>query len=181
MFRRAISSGIPSLATRAVFLSNALITSDSSSEEMIAAILPALIPGCFPYVFCSDIDLREGTLRLLVSLAKTTSGKVLLSATAAVEAALQERASAIIADPDYAEQEEHEQSLITEFREALIAPACLPTSVFSVVPIRALNAMSLGHTESEVSQESKEETEEEVNSPPLMLLAGEAPPDAGMQ
>ena len=44
-----------------------------------------------------------------------------MTSTTAVEEALLERANTIIADPDYAEQEEHEQCLVKEYREALIA------------------------------------------------------------
>jgi hypothetical protein len=127
IFQRAVACGKPSLATRAIFLSNALITSDSSAEDMIAAVTPALIPGCLPFVWCADVDLREATLRLLVSLAKTTAGRALIASNnAALESALESRESSIIADPDYAEQEEHEQRLIKEFKAALIAPVSLP-------------------------------------------------------
>jgi hypothetical protein len=127
IFRRAVACGKASLATRAIFLSNALITSDSSSDDMIAAVTPALIPGCLPFVWCADVDLREATLRLLVSLAKTTAGRALIASNnAALESALESRESSMIADPDFAEQEEHEQRLIKDFKSALTAPICLP-------------------------------------------------------
>ena len=122
VFHRAVSSGIPAFATRAVFLSNALITSDSSSEEIISAIAPAFLPGSYLFVSSTDTDLREATLRLLISLAKTTAGKALFASAAGVEDAIQARTKTLMTDPDNVDQEKHEQSLIKEFREALLAP-----------------------------------------------------------
>ena len=163
MFSRAISSGIPILATRAVFLSNALITSDSTSEETISSIATAVLPGCYPFVYSPDIDLREGTLRLLVSLAKTTVGKDLLTSTTAVEEALLERANTIIADPDYAEQEEHEQSLVKEYREALIATTAKSNAAQSA------SITSTGGVQS-VFSTTVEEAVENQPTGPMMLL-----------
>ena len=161
IFQRAVACGKASLATRAVFLSNALITSDSSSEDMIAAVTPALIPGCLPFIWCADVDLREATLRLLVSLAKTTAGRALIASNnAALESALESRESSMIADPDYAEQEEHEQRLIKEFRAALSEPVCLP------------RIAAVGKTKAALPrQETVEKVEEEdEGEKPVMLL-----------
>ena len=105
-----------------MFLSNALITSDSSSEEMISAIAPAFLPGSYIFVSSSDIDLREATLRLLISLAKTRAGKAIFASAAGVEDALQARTKTLMTDPDNLDQEKHEQSLIKEFKEALLTP-----------------------------------------------------------
>lgn len=162
IFQRAVACGKASLATRAIFLSNALITSDSSSEDMIAAVSPALIPGSLPFIWCADVDLREATLRLLVSLAKTTAGKALIASNnTALESALESRVSSMIADPDYAEQEEHEQRLLKEFKVALSEPVCLPR-VAAVGKAKA----------SRPPQESVEKVEEEedVGAKPVMLL-----------
>lgn len=162
IFQRAVVCGKASLATRAIFLSNALITSDSSSEDMIAAVTPALIPGSLPFIWCADVDLREATLRLLVSLAKTTTGKALIASNnTALESALESRESSMIADPDYAEQEEHEQRLLKEFKAALSEPVCLPR-VASVGKAKAARH----------HQESVEKVEEEEDEgvKPVMLL-----------
>ena len=62
-----------------------------------------------------------------MSLAKTAAGRELLTTlNTTVESALKERVTAIKVDPDYADQIEHEQQLIREFRSALSAPVCLP-------------------------------------------------------
>ena len=127
VFEKSISSGQASLATRAVFLSNALITSDDSSVELISAIAPSLLPGCFPFVWGTDTDLREATLRLLVSLAKTSTGRALIiSNGVALETAFEQRATSSIADHEYAQQARHEESLMSEFREVLSGPVSLP-------------------------------------------------------
>jgi hypothetical protein len=161
IFRRAVACGKASLATRAIFLSNALITSDSSSEDMIAAVTPALIPGCLPFVWCADVDLREATLRLLVSLAKTTAGRALIASNnAALESALESRESSMIADPDFAEQEEHEQRLIKEFKAALTAPICLPR-------VAAVGKSKAARPDHETVENVEEEDEGEK---PVLLL-----------
>jgi hypothetical protein len=127
VFEKSISSGKANLATRAVFLSNALITSDDSSVELIAAIAPSFLPSCFSFVWGADTDLRESTLRLLVSFAKTTTGRTLIiSNNEALEKAFEQRKTAITADPDSAQQALHEDSLISEFRQALEGPVSIP-------------------------------------------------------
>lgn len=163
VFTRAVNYGKSSLATRAIFLSNALITSDSSSDDMIAAVTPALIPGCLSFVWCPDVDLREATLRLLVSLAMTTAGKDLIASNSeALESALQERENTTIADPDYAEQEEHEQRLITEFKKVLSEPVCLPRIV-AAKKSTAAAAVYKGETNQKAEND-------EVGDAPIMLL-----------
>ena len=142
-----VSPPEPVLARRAVFLGNALVahTSEhntSSSAPSTAAgrtllltrLLDALVPAVLSFVTHSDVDLREGTLHLLISIANTTMGRERLQLPAhreALEASLRERqgranaaTAETTADMDNEEaytleQEQHEQGLLLELRSAL--------------------------------------------------------------
>lgn len=168
IFQRAIISGIPSLATRAIFLANALITSDSSSEEMITLIAPAFLPGSFPFVTSPDINLREGTLLLLLSFAKTARGKALITSAAELGNAFQDRISAIVADPDFIEQEEHEQRLIEKFNEALIQPVCIP---YLAPALRTETSSNVLNNDPKTLDDDCEVAEPIPEGPVLMLKA----------
>jgi hypothetical protein len=167
----------PVLARRAVFLANALINSDvhgsstsSSSSSSIhgsdgggdrlrEVLVPVLVPAVFPYVNGPDVDLREGSLRLLTSLALTASGREYLQSAVhaeALEATLCARQGSQIGDDGFDEQEVHEQALVAELRAALVAPLAA-----------AANAVTAPSTASA--------TDESTPLPPP-LPAGEAAP-----
>lgn len=165
----------PVLARRAVFLANALINSDvhgssgssSSShgsdggaDRLREVLVPVLVPAVLPYVNGPDVDLREGSLRLLTSLALTASGRECLQSAAhaeALEATLCARQGSQIGDDGFDEQEVHEQALVAELRAALVAP----------LVAAATNAVTAPSTASA--------TDESTPLPPP-LPAGEAAP-----
>jgi len=136
----------PVLARRAVFLGNALIAhtsehGDSSSSAasstrsslvVLTHLLDALVPAVLSFVAHSDVDLREGTLHLLITIARTVMGRERLQIPVdreALETALRERQELGTAQTtgtaaeeeafDTLEQDQHEQSLILELRSAL--------------------------------------------------------------
>ena len=142
----------PVLARRAVFLGNALIshTSDHSSSSstpstanaqstILTHLLDALVPAVLSFVAHSDVDLREGTLHLLISVASTVAGRQRLQSPVhreALETALRERQGLGLPtgtaeeEADTLEQQQHEQGLLLEFRSALEGSSS-PASVTS--------------------------------------------------
>lgn len=132
VFSRALKPAQPVLARRAVFLANALLTSDNSNDTPLREqLVEALVPAVLPFLHCDDVDLREGTLRLLISLASTRPGKARLQIpthSEALEAGLRERQSFDAADEGFREQEEHEERLVEELRAALVGPVTLSSN-----------------------------------------------------
>ena len=172
----------PVLARRAVFLANALINSDvhgsstsssSSSSSSIhgsdgggdrlrEVLVPVLVPAVFPYVNGPDVDLREGSLRLLTSLALTASGRECLQSAAhaeALEATLCARQGSQIGDDGFDEQEVHEQALVAELRAALVASLAAAT-----------NAVTAPSTASDESTSLPPPLPAGEAAPPVLLL-----------
>mmetsp|Transcript_5122 Transcript_5122/g.5258 ORF Transcript_5122/g.5258 Transcript_5122/m.5258 type:complete len:383 (-) Transcript_5122:1642-2790(-) len=123
--QRAVALNNAVFARRATFLSTALITSDHCTVELLETLAPSLIPGCFSFLNHGDVDLRETTLGLLVSLAKSETGRVLLvDHSEDLNRALIESPSD--PDPELEDQHQFEQQIIADFRAALLAPICIP-------------------------------------------------------
>lgn len=136
----------PVLARRAVFLANALLTSDSSNDGPLRELLvEALVPAVLPFLQCWDVDLREGTLRLLISLASTRPGKGRLQAPAhseALEEGLRLRRSCEFVDESFREQEDHEQELVGELRAAIVGPVTISSNYISSSGARSNSSSS---------------------------------------
>lgn len=125
----------PVLARRAVFLGNVLVshtTDDGNSSSapsaatirmrLLTHLLDSLIPAVLPFVAHSDVDLREGTLHLLISIANTIAGRQRLQLPMqreALETALRDRQGTAEEETDTLEQRQHEQSLLTDLWTAL--------------------------------------------------------------
>ena len=133
----------PVLARRAVFLGNALLShttdhGNSSSApstatvrtRLLSHLLNSLVPAVLPFVAHSDVDLREGTLHLLISIANTVVGHQRLQSPMqreALETALRDRQGlgGVLAtgtaeeEVETVEQRQHEQGLLTELWSVL--------------------------------------------------------------
>ena len=125
----------PVLARRAVFLANALLTSDNSNDTPLREqLVEALVPAVLPFLQCADVDLREGTLRLLISLAGTRPGKGRLQVPAhseSLQEGLQLRHSSEIGEDSSCEQDDHEKELVEELRAALVGPVTISSNYLS--------------------------------------------------
>lgn len=90
---RALASNHQPLVLRAVFLSNALLSSDSSSTARIDRLAGLLLPSVIGHINSSSVDLSENVAALLTTLLHTHAGWSLLTGTygVTVEEALMER------------------------------------------------------------------------------------------
>jgi uncharacterized membrane protein YgcG len=129
-----------------VFLANALLTSDNSNDSPLRELLVgALVPAVLPFLQCGDVDLREGTLRLLISLASTRPGKGRLQApvhSEALEEGLRLRRSCEVVDESFREQEDHEQELVGELRAAIVGPVTISSNYISSSGARSNSSSS---------------------------------------
>jgi len=76
---RSLQSGDYSLLTRSMFLTHALVTSDSCSNSRITELLPHLLPGCLRCLSIGDsVDVREISVLLCNTLLHTVDGWNLL-------------------------------------------------------------------------------------------------------
>lgn len=108
---------------RAVHLANALVASDSRSAPRLRHILPALVPAIFQCICLDDVDLREGTSRLLLTMLATYAGYTALTAAphkASLLAAIERRKTITLADDD---QEVHEKEIASQILVALLGSA----------------------------------------------------------
>jgi hypothetical protein len=90
---RALASNHQPLILRAVFLSSALLSSDSSSIARIERLVQLLLPSVIGHINSPSIDLSENVAALLTTLLHTQVGWRFLTETywTEIEAALQER------------------------------------------------------------------------------------------
>jgi len=110
----------PILLRRIIFLSKALLGSDNTSSSRISLIGRCLVPNCLSFITSADTDLREGTCLLMLLLANSPEGLVILKSHGdAVETALKARAESVINDEDFADQEAAEQKLVEQLRSIL--------------------------------------------------------------
>jgi len=99
---------------RAVYLANALLASDTRSAPRLRHLLPAVVPAVFQCLALNDLDLREGTSRLLLTIMSIPAGHATLTASPHREtlfAALHRRKTETLADD---EQEVHERAMADE-------------------------------------------------------------------
>jgi len=99
---------------RAVYLANALLASDSRSAPRLSHLLPAVVPTAFQCLALDDLDLREGTCRLLLTVLSIGAGHAALTTpphSEAFLAALSKRKTVTLADD---EQEAHERAMLDE-------------------------------------------------------------------
>lgn len=99
---------------RAVYLANALFASDTRSAPRLRHLLPAVVPAVFQCLTLDDLDLREGTSRLLLTVMSIPAGHATLTASPhreTLSAALHRRMTMSLADD---EQEGHERAMAVE-------------------------------------------------------------------
>lgn len=103
---------------RAVYLANALVGSDSRSAPRLRHLLPALLPAIIQCLTLDDLDLREGTSRLLLTLLSVPAGRNALSVEykGQLTASLEARKSIKLADD---EQELHEKAMVDQIYASL--------------------------------------------------------------
>lgn len=114
----AAGGGRAACMRRAVYLAEALLSSDTCSAARLGKIVPAVVPACFGGLCGEDVDLREGTLRLLLAVLGSTVGHAALCTGGvhhdALLAALAQRRSVSLADDD---QEAHERNMVERVEE----------------------------------------------------------------
>ena len=125
-------------ARRALFLGNALLSSDYAIDIYQERVSVALFPGLLPFLTCSDVDLRESALRLLTTLARMECGRKLMTENdkkPLLDAALATAQSRLQGlkdsdNEDDKQQSEFESQLISEYEQVLAGPAAsLPPPV----------------------------------------------------
>lgn len=79
VFTKALQSSLAAVISRTLFLANALITSDYSSESRINQVVDTFMPRLFHYLLTEDVNVRENLYNLLLSFLQTQSGWSLIS------------------------------------------------------------------------------------------------------
>lgn len=140
LFTKCLQSKNVNILRRCIFLSTALINSDTSSPSRIISLGSLLIPDFFPYISSEDIDLRESSIHLLESLLKYSSGYTLLTPYLSTLTQLLEQhiiiyemklKSQLEEDIDMRDQVQHETSLLKQILQFLATPPPDPSSTSS--------------------------------------------------
>ena len=145
---------------RAVHLADALLASDTRSAPRLALLLPAVVPAVFQCLALPDLDLREGTSRLLLTVMSIAKGHATLTAAGPVRDAflstLARRKTMTLADD---EQEVHERAMVEQLEALAEGPFT-----------------SVGHVERSAADRGPDDDDEggvegEASAPRLLLGA----------